>query len=267
VIPLRATSAFGLGLLTIAVAMSAIGQPTSQQPIPDETAPGISLQQQGKVDEAVVSLRTAVKRKKNDLRAWHYLGLALEQKGDVKEARKAHEKAANLGDDLLTDLFDEGRSGEEISKRLRPLAGKLAEAGESAQKCLQLTPKLSGRKLRERQLQADSLLVFAEIANAPPGTPTVLTSKEVSVKARILLKDEPQYTEEARKNKITGTVLLRAIFAANGRVVGIHAVFGLPYGLTEQAIETARHIKFIPAVKDGRPVSMFVQLEYSFDLH
>jgi protein TonB len=104
------------------------------------------------------------------------------------------------------------------------------------------------------------------MANAPPGTPVVFTPQEVSVKAIILSKAEPQYTEEARKNVITGNVVLRGIFAANGRVVGIHVVFGLPHGLTEQAIDAARHIKFVPARKDGHPVSMFMQLEYSFNL-
>jgi len=262
------TSVFTLGLLAIAFSPSAIGQTLAQQePVAYETARGVGLQREGKTEEAVASLRAAVKRDKKDITAWHYLGLAFEQKGDAKEARKAHEKAANLGDELLNNLLDSGRSGEEISKRLRPLGASLAEAGESAQKCLQFTPKLSGRKLRERQLQADSLSAFADIANAPPGTPAVLTGKEVSVKARILSKPEPQYTEEARRDMITGTVVLRAIFAANGRVVGIHPVFSLSNGLTERAIEAARRIKFVPALKDGHPVSMFVQLEYSFNLH
>ena len=95
----------------------------------------------------------------------------------------------------------------------------------------------------------------------------MLTPKEVSVKARVLSKPEPQYTPEARGKQITGTVVLRAIFAANGRVVGIRVVSGLPGGLTEQAIYAARQIKFIPAIKDGRPVSMFIQLEYNFNLY
>lgn len=264
----RLTSALAFGLLAIAFSMSAVSQTVAQQqPTGDESARGVSLQKQGKTEEAVASLRAAVKRDKKDLTAWHYLGLAFEQKGDTKEARKAHEKAANLGDELLTGLLTDSRTGEETSRRLRAIGASLVEAGESAQKCLQLAPKLSGRKLQERQLQADSLVAFAEIANAPPGTPAVLTGKEVSVKARILSKPEPQYTEEARRDMVTGTVVLRAIFAANGRVVGIHAVSGLPHGLTEQAIYAARQIKFVPAIKDGRPVSMFIQLEYNFNLY
>ncbi len=48
---------------------------------------------------------------------------------------------------------------------------------------------------------------------------------------------------------------------------GITAVSGLPYGLTERAIAAARQIKFVPATKDGRPVSMYIQLEYNFNLY
>lgn len=247
--------------------MSAVGYTAEQQPTADETTRGISLQQQGKIEEALASLRAAVKRDKNDLRAWHHLALAFELKGDLKEARKAHEKAAKLGDSLLADRLDDAARGGDFSTRLRPIGANLAEAGASAQKYLQLAPKTSGRKLQEWQLRAESLLAFAEIANAPPGTQSVFTSKEIDVRARVLSKPEPQYTEEARQKQITGTVILRGIFAANGTVIGIRAVSGLPAGLTERAIHAARQIKFTPAIKDGRPVSMFIQLEYNFNLY
>jgi TonB family protein len=265
----RLTFALAFGLIGIAFSMSALGHTVSQQqpPTTDGAARGISLQQQGKTEEAVASLRAAVKGNKNDLRAWHYLGLALEQKRDAKEARKAHHKAANLGDKLLADLLNDAVSGEEISRRLTPIRENLAEAGESAKRYLQIAPKLSGRKLLDSQLRAEFLLAFVEIAKAPPGTPALLTGKEVSVKARVLSKPEPQYTDEARSKNTTGTVVLRAIFAANGRVLGIRPVKGLPNGLTEQAIYVARQIKFVPAIKDGRPVSLLVQLEYNFNLY
>jgi protein TonB len=89
----------------------------------------------------------------------------------------------------------------------------------------------------------------------------------VTSKARVLSKPEPQYTEEARKNQITGTVVLRAVFSSSGQVTQIRAVSGLPYGLTERAIAAARQIKFVPATKDGRQVSMWMQLEYNFNLY
>ncbi|MGI8732449.1 MAG: energy transducer TonB [Pyrinomonadaceae bacterium] len=95
----------------------------------------------------------------------------------------------------------------------------------------------------------------------------IFSGKEVSSKARVLSKPEPQYTEEARKNQIVGTVVLRAVFTSGGQVTSIRAVSGLPFGLTERAIAAARQIKFSPATKDGRPVSMYIQLEYNFNLY
>jgi len=95
----------------------------------------------------------------------------------------------------------------------------------------------------------------------------IFSGREVTQKARVLSKPEPQYTEEARKNQVTGTVVLRAVFTSGGQVTNIRAVSGLPYGLTDRAIAAARMIKFSPAMKDGRAVSMYIQLEYNFNLY
>ncbi|MCU1264736.1 MAG: hypothetical protein JWM21_1054 [Acidobacteria bacterium] len=95
----------------------------------------------------------------------------------------------------------------------------------------------------------------------------VFSGKEVTSKARVTFKPEPQYTEDARKNQITGTVVLQAIFTASGQVTSIREVRGLPNGLTEKAIAAARQIRFEPAMKDGRPVSMYMHLEYNFNLY
>jgi TonB family protein len=99
------------------------------------------------------------------------------------------------------------------------------------------------------------------------GYDKIFTGKDVTSKARLISKPEPQYTEDARKNQITGTVVLKVVFASNGSVSNIRTVSGLPYGLTERAIAAARQIKFVPATKDGHPVSMWMQLEYNFNLY
>ena len=95
----------------------------------------------------------------------------------------------------------------------------------------------------------------------------IFTGKDVTTKARLISKPEPQYTEDARKNQITGTVVLKVVFASSGQVTNIRTVSGLPYGLTERAIAAARQIKFTPATKDGHQVSMWMQLEYNFNLY
>jgi len=93
------------------------------------------------------------------------------------------------------------------------------------------------------------------------------TVKEVDRRPFIAFKPEPTYTEEARQNALTGSVLLKAIFTADGAVTNIKVASGLPYGLEENAIEAAKKIKFIPAMKDGKLVSTWMQLEYNFNLY
>lgn len=95
----------------------------------------------------------------------------------------------------------------------------------------------------------------------------IFSGRDVTSKARVLSKPEPQYTEEARKNQITGTVVLRAVFSSGGQVTQIRTISGLPHGLTERAMAAARQIKFVPATKDGRPVSMWMELQYNFNLY
>jgi TonB family protein len=86
-------------------------------------------------------------------------------------------------------------------------------------------------------------------------------------RAHVLSKPEPQYTEDARKNQITGTVVLNVVFTSSGEVEQIRAVRTLPFGLTERAIAAARQIRFEPAKRDGQPVSVSMQLEYNFNLY
>jgi TonB family protein len=95
----------------------------------------------------------------------------------------------------------------------------------------------------------------------------VFSGREVTSKARVLDKPEPTYTEAARKNQITGTVVLRAIFSSSGQITQISAVSRLPDGLTERAIAAAKSIRFVPATKDGHPVSMWMELQYNFNLY
>lgn len=95
----------------------------------------------------------------------------------------------------------------------------------------------------------------------------IFTGREVTQKARVVSKPEPTYTESARKYGVTGTVVLRAVFSSDGQITNIVVLRRLPHGLTNQALIAARQTKFVPAQKDGQPVSMGIQLEYNFNLY
>jgi TonB family protein len=88
-----------------------------------------------------------------------------------------------------------------------------------------------------------------------------------SLRPTILYREKAKYTEEARQNKIQGTVVLQVVFNVNGSITEIRVIRSLPDGLTEKAIEAARKIRFNPAVKNGTPVSVRGQLEFTFNLY
>jgi len=95
----------------------------------------------------------------------------------------------------------------------------------------------------------------------------VFTGREVTSKARVLSKPEPNYTDSARKYSVEGTIVLRAVISNSGEMVKIRVVKRLPHGLTERAVAAARNIRSTPATKDGHPVQMHIQLEYQFHLY
>jgi len=95
----------------------------------------------------------------------------------------------------------------------------------------------------------------------------IFRGPELTTHARVLLKPEPQYTEEARKGGVTGTVILSVVFSRDGQVTNISAVQTMCCGLTEKAMAAAKLIRFEPATRNGRAVSTYMQLVYNFNLY
>jgi TonB family protein len=81
-----------------------------------------------------------------------------------------------------------------------------------------------------------------------------------------IYKPEPAYSEEARKAKFQGTVVLWIVVDAQGNVTDPKVVRPLGLGLDEKALETVRTWKFKPALRNGVPVPVRVIVEVSFRL-
>lgn len=90
---------------------------------------------------------------------------------------------------------------------------------------------------------------------------------EVQRRAQITFNPQPQYTEDARKNQVQGVVRISMVLTASGQLQNFRTVSGLPFGLTEKALEAARRIKFVPAQINGRNVSQYVTVEYNFRIY
>ena len=82
----------------------------------------------------------------------------------------------------------------------------------------------------------------------------------------VLLKVEPEYSEEARKAKWQGTVVLSLVVDDQGRPQNLKIVRALGLGLDQKAIEAVEKWKFKPGMKDGKPVPVMATIEVNFRL-
>jgi TonB family protein len=82
----------------------------------------------------------------------------------------------------------------------------------------------------------------------------------------VLFKVDPEYSEEARKAKYSGTVMLAVIVDAEGHARDIHVVKSLGMGLDEKAIEAVGKWKFKPGMKGGQAVNVRATIEVNFRL-
>jgi TonB family protein len=109
---------------------------------------------------------------------------------------------------------------------------------------------------------------FEGNANDPAPVPRgEADNDDLSLRPEILHQEKARYTKEARKNGVEGTVLLSVIFRADGKIEIVGVIEGLPDGLTESAKEAAQKVRFKPAMKNGKPVSINGKMEFTFELN
>jgi TonB family protein len=84
---------------------------------------------------------------------------------------------------------------------------------------------------------------------------------------RALDTPDPEYSEEARKAKYQGTVVLWLIVGPDGKPRDVKVARSLGMGLDQKAIEAVRRWKFEPAMKDNRPVAVQINVEVNFRLY
>jgi TonB family protein len=83
---------------------------------------------------------------------------------------------------------------------------------------------------------------------------------------KLVVKEEPAYTDEARIAKLDGTVALYVEIAPDGRARNIRVLKPLGLGLEDNAIDAVTRWRFEPGMKDGLPVTVAAQIEVNFRL-
>ena len=84
---------------------------------------------------------------------------------------------------------------------------------------------------------------------------------------RVLYQPDPEYTEEARKAKYQGVCVIWLIVGPDGHPRDVRVARTLGMGLDQKAIEAVRQWKFEPAMKDGKPVAVQLNVEVNFRLY
>jgi TonB family protein len=82
----------------------------------------------------------------------------------------------------------------------------------------------------------------------------------------VLFQVEPEFSEEARKAKLQGVVMLYGEVDVNGRLRNIRVTRGLGLGLEEKAVEAVKQWRFRPGTRDGKPVVSAAAIEVNFHL-
>jgi protein TonB len=82
----------------------------------------------------------------------------------------------------------------------------------------------------------------------------------------VLFQPEPEFSEEARKAKVAGNVLVYLIVDTNGNPKNVHVIRGIGMGLDEKAMDAVRKYKFRPAMENGKAVPVEMQIEVNFQI-
>jgi periplasmic protein TonB len=83
---------------------------------------------------------------------------------------------------------------------------------------------------------------------------------------KVLVSADPEFSEEARKAKFSGNVLVYFIVDENGTPTHVRVARGVGMGLDEKAVEAVRLYKFKPGMKDGKPVKVEMAIEVNFQI-
>jgi protein TonB len=83
---------------------------------------------------------------------------------------------------------------------------------------------------------------------------------------QVIFQVEPEFSEEARKAKVAGNVLVNLWVDTNGNPSHVRVIRGVGMGLDEKAIEAVRQYKFRPAMENGKPVLVELNIEVNFQI-
>lgn len=97
-----------------------------------------------------------------------------------------------------------------------------------------------------------------------PHQPGIFLDTDVDQKAKLLSNIEAPSNEYAQAGGVAGMALYHAVIGTDGKPEQVVVGRPIGFGLDENAVETIRNAKFQPAMKDGKPVPVLLDLLVQF---
>jgi len=242
-----------------------------------------------KYEEAVASNKKALELKPEWPDAYNNLGLAYAGLGRWKEAVTAYSEAVRLVPNYAGALYNLGiaylRLGQnsvtrEVAAKVKPLnpawSAKLWQEILAVEHPTTAVAVTSPSPTPEPQPSPQTAPPPAETS---PSASDGKSEKESSsnsaaddecpspiyrrsgVTQMASMKEQLQvpYTADAIQNKVEGKIVLQFFVCSDGRVSDVRSEESLPFGLTEQAIEALKKLRFQPALLGTQPVSVITK--------
>ena len=107
----------------------------------------------------------------------------------------------------------------------------------------------------------------AERADYSPKDPAVMRQNAVDKKAKLLSVFQPDSNEYAQADAVSGMALYHTVIGADGKPQEIAVARPIGFGLDENAVASIRKASFEPAIKDGKPVPVLLDLVVEFHIY
>jgi TonB family protein len=191
--------------------------------------------------------------------------------GKAEALTRSEQKMETHGEAIIGVMLVDGRSGRLVLFHLIRERAPAAEAAlERATTALVGCAQGFVDKMEQYQNARIAVPAPTRLGNGRPpefieDIPEASSPKSAGfVPPQFLNRAKPDYTAEADLAGITATVEAMAVFKANGEVGEIEITRWAGYGLDEAAATAIRQLKFKPASRSGRPISVRAMIRYNF---
>jgi TonB family protein len=205
-----------------------------------------------------------------DAEVYYTLGLANLRLGKSDAALEYAEQSLKYDDKFAHSNLLKAQAF--MSRKTEPtdyaaISAKFRVAADSLDAFIQLSNDTTDLSFWRRQ--RESLKYFINYYDEKQNSSVDLKDNKIqaSTPIKILTKRSASYTDQARYAGLSGSISLLIAFADSGEISHVLALNTLGYGLDEEAIKTARGIKFEPETQNGKPVTAVKMIQYSFSLY